>query len=186
MPGANNGASGVALVLELARRIATLEKPDIGVDFVFFDGEEGPRSLGGGDENWRAMGSPHFVDSIHELYAHKEIVTVIVFDMVCYREAVIRPETSSIDHSAAQVEKFWEIGSDGRPKLFSFDPLPYAIDDDHTAFIRARLPAFLVIGFEYEPWYNTTQDTPDKCSAAVLAAVADTALRFVGDIGRQR
>ena len=61
MPGANNSASGVALLLETARVLhAAKSPPPVGVDFVFFDGEEGPISLGAGDPHWQPLGSPYF------------------------------------------------------------------------------------------------------------------------------
>ena len=41
--------------------------------------------------------------------------------------------------------------------------LSYPITDDHNAFNKAGIPAFLVIDFKYDPWFNTTQDTLDKC-----------------------
>src|SRR6185437_14055752 len=59
MPGANNSASGVALLLETARALhAQKTPPGVGVDFIFFDGEEGPISLGAGDTHWQPLGSP--------------------------------------------------------------------------------------------------------------------------------
>ena len=42
-----------------------------------------------------------------------------------------------------------------------------------------HIPSFLVIGFQYDPWFNTTQDTPDKCSEAALDGVGRTTLRYI-------
>jgi peptidase M28-like protein len=55
MPGANNSASGVAVLLETARALTRLPAPPFGIDFIFFDGEEGPLALGAGDQNWAAL-----------------------------------------------------------------------------------------------------------------------------------
>src|ERR1700759_3099265 len=62
MPGANNSASGVAVLLETARALSEMpEAPPLGIDMIFFDGEEGPISLGAGDPNFHPIGSAHFV-----------------------------------------------------------------------------------------------------------------------------
>jgi hypothetical protein len=58
-------------------------------------------------------------------------------------------------------------------------PTPYPVSDDHTALTAAGIPSLLVIDFEYDPWFNTTQDTIDKCSAASLADVGRTLLRYL-------
>jgi glutaminyl-peptide cyclotransferase len=58
MPGANNSASGVAVLLETARVLTLLPKPAVGIDMIFCDGEEGPTALGAGDPQWMAIGSP--------------------------------------------------------------------------------------------------------------------------------
>ena len=57
---------------------------------------------------------------------------------------------------------------------------PQPIFDDQIALNNdAHIPAFLVIGFQYEPYFNTTQDTPDKCSEAALDGVGRTTLRYI-------
>ena len=61
MPGANNSASGVALLLETARVLSEMpEAPPVGIDMIFFDGEEGSISIGAGDPNSHPIGSPLF------------------------------------------------------------------------------------------------------------------------------
>ena len=66
MPGANNSASGVAVLLETARVLSLLPKPAVGIDLIFFDGEEGPKSLGAGDPHWKALGSPYFAEHLRD------------------------------------------------------------------------------------------------------------------------
>ena len=69
MPGANNSASGVAVLLETIRVLSSIkQRPAIGIDFVFFDGEEGPLALGAGDPHWKALGSPYFVSRLNNIY----------------------------------------------------------------------------------------------------------------------
>src|SRR3954470_17718281 len=83
MPGANNSASGVAVLLETARLLSLLPKPDIGIDMIFFDGEEGPLALGAGDPRWRALGAPHFAANLKSYYPNRKPEKAVVFDMVC-------------------------------------------------------------------------------------------------------
>jgi glutaminyl-peptide cyclotransferase len=179
MPGANNSASGVAVLLETARALSSLPAPPVGVDLVFFDGEEGPKSLGAGDPQWRALGSPYFADHLNEFYPDQKPEAGVVFDMVCYRDLRLEPEGSSLATARAQVEKFWNLGAQVAPTIFVRTPTVEPIGDDQVALTAAGIPSFLVIDFEYEPWFNTSMDTIDKCSAGSLDAVGHTLLRFL-------
>jgi len=180
MPGANNSASGVALLLETARVLnARLPKPPVGVDFVFFDGEEGPVSLGAGDPHWQALGSPYFAQHLSDFYPGSKPLAAAIYDMVCYRDLRLPAEASSVAYARSEVEKFWSLGNGLAPKIFVPQVTPSPIFDDQNALADADIPSFLVIGFEYDPWFNTTQDTIDKCSAASLEAVGRTTVRYV-------
>lgn len=179
MPGANNSASGVAVLLETARALGRLPPPPVGIDMIFFDGEEGPKSLGAGDPNWFALGSPYFTAHLGDFYADRKPESGVIFDMVCYRDLKLKPELSSVAYARDQTVKFWSIGSAIAPAAFPGTPTPYPISDDHTALTLAGIPSLLVIDFEYDPWFNTTQDTIDKCSAASLADVGRTLLRYL-------
>jgi len=180
MPGANNSASGVALLLETARALkAQQAPPPLGVDFVFFDGEEGALSLGEGDPHFAPLGSAYFAQHLDEVYPKARPAEAIDFDMVCWREMKLRPELGSLQIAPDQVRRFWTTGRLFAPAYFTMDPTPAEIFDDQVALARVHIPAFLVIGFDYEPWYNTTQDTPDKCSAEALAGVGRTLMRYL-------
>jgi glutaminyl-peptide cyclotransferase len=179
MPGANNSSSGVAVLLETARVLSLLPAPPVGVDFVFFDGEEGSKSLGAGDPDFAPIGSPYFAAHLRDFYPSKKPETAAVFDMVCDRDLHLKADPSSIASAGAEAKKFWQIGMATAPSSFDSKPLPYAMSDDHTALAEAGIPSFLVIDFEYEPFYNTTQDTLDKCSAKSLEAVGRTLLQYL-------
>ena len=179
MPGANNSASGVALLLETARALGRLPPPPVGIDMIFFDGEEGPKSLGAGDPNWFALGSPYFTAHLGELYPSRKPEAAVDFDMVCYRELELKPELSSLFYARSETAKFWSLGAALAPSVFLPLPTSYPVSDDHTALAQAGIPSLLVIDFEYEPWFNTTEDTIDKCSAAKLADVGRTLLRYL-------
>ena len=179
MPGANNSSSGVAVLLETARVLSLLPPPPVGIDFVFFDGEEGHKSLGAGDPEFAPIGSPYFADHLHDFYPSKKPEKAVDLDMVCDRDLHLKPDPSSIESAGPEVKKFWSIGVATAPAAFDARPLPYAMSDDHSALAQAGIPSFLVIDFEYEPFYNTTQDTLDKCSAKSLEAVGRTLLQYL-------
>jgi glutaminyl-peptide cyclotransferase len=179
MPGANNSASGVALLLETARVLTLLPKPDVGIDMVFFDGEEGPKALGAGDPNWMAIGSPYFAAHLHDYYPNQKPEKAVVFDMVCDKDLDLKPEPSSVAAALPEVKKFWTAGMAIAPKAFSTKTTGYPISDDHTALNGVGIPSFLVIDFEYEPYFNTTQDTIDKCSVDSLQTVGRTLLQYL-------
>lgn len=179
MPGANNSASGVALLLETARALGRLPLPPVGIDFVFFDGEEGTHAMGAGDPYWRPLGSPYFAQNLDDFYPDEKPEVAVIFDMVCDRELDLHPEPNSLRAASGDVENFWGLGRRHAPQAFKAQPFPEAINDDHDALIAAGIPSFLVIDFKYEPWFNTTQDTADKCSAASLEAVGRTLLDYI-------
>ena len=179
MPGANNSASGVAVLLEIARVLSLLPKPAVGIDMIFFDGEEGPKSLGAGDPDWHALGSPYFTAHLKDYYPNAKPEKAVVFDMVCDRDLKLKPEPSSVANALPEVQKFWRAGTDVAPSAFDTRMTAYPISDDHTALAAAGIPSFLVIDFEYDPFFNTTQDTADKCSAESLQAVGRTTLQYL-------
>jgi Zn-dependent M28 family amino/carboxypeptidase len=178
MPGANNSASGVALLLETARVLSASPKPPVGIDLIFFDGEEGPKSLGAGDPDWHPIGSPHFVEHLKDYYPNGKPEKAVDFDMVCKKDIQLMPDGSSVKSAMAEVKKFWDLGAAIAPKAFS-TKLTYPISDDHTALNEAGIPSFLVIDFEYEPYFNTSEDTLDKCSPESLETVGRTLLRYL-------
>ncbi len=179
MPGANNSASGVATMIELARVLQEkASSSNVGVDLVFFDGEEGHNALGEGDDTWSPLGSTYFADHLETLYPRELPTTGIILDMVCDKNLTISPEQFSKTHAASRVKSFWSLGKQIAPLAFNNDTLPI-IGDDHTALNLHGIPSFLVIDFDYAPWFNTTEDTPDKCSAESLESVGRTVEAYI-------
>ena len=179
MPGANNSASGVAVLLETARVLSLLPKTAVGIDMILFDGEEGPKALGAGDPNWRALGSPYFAAHLHDFYPANRPEKAVVFDMVCDKDLELKPELSSLVSAMAEVKKFWSAGMAIAPKAFSTKTTSYPISDDHTALATAGIPSFLVIDFDYEPFFNTREDTIDKSSSERLQVYGRTLLQYL-------
>lgn len=177
VPGANDSASGVAVLVELARILGNSHVvPSVGVDIVFFDGEEGDINQGSDYSDWRPLGSTYFAEHLSELYGNNKPVSALVLDMVCDKDLRIYKEQSSVQNAQAQVDSFWSIAKKVNGQVFQ-DKVGQNVQDDHTPLNRAGIPSFLLIDFEYAPFY-TTGDTLDKCSAESLETVAHAVFEY--------
>ncbi|MBI4225678.1 fused MFS/spermidine synthase [Candidatus Roizmanbacteria bacterium] len=176
VPGANDGASGVALLLEIAQFLSNTDLPPrAGVDIVFFDGEEGEEDLS--KKDWTPLGSQHFAKEVDTIYPNKKPIIGIVVDMICDRDLNIFMEENSLDYANRQVKDFWKIASRNWPFYF-FEKTKYRIFDDHSSLYSVGIPSFLIIDFDY-PYFHTTQDTVDKCSEKSLKIVGDSILLYI-------
>lgn len=177
VPGANDSASGVAVLVELARILNNSHAiPNVGVDIVFFDGEEGDINQGSDYTNWKPLGSTYFAEHLDELYGNTMPVSALVLDMVCDKDLKIYKEQSSVQNAQSQVDIFWNIAKKVDSRVFQ-DKVGPIIRDDHTPLNQAGIPSFLLIDFEYPP-YHTTGDTLDKCSAKSLETVARAVFEY--------
>lgn len=174
IPGANDGASGVAVLLEIARQLK-VKLPPIGVDIVLFDGEDFGRE---GDLDEYFQGSRYFTkhnSSFFPKYA-------ILLDMVGDAQLFLPVEGYSSLYAPDVVKKVWEIGQSLGYSEFSSRVNGY-IDDDHVILNKAGIPAIDIIDFAYpdasNKYWHTLQDTPDKCSPRSLKIVGDVLLKLV-------
>jgi Zn-dependent M28 family amino/carboxypeptidase len=171
VPGANDGASGVAVLLELARVIPKNLEGQVWL--VFFDAEDNGRIPGW---DW-ILGSQAFV---RDLEGKPDAVVII--DMIGDANLNIYEEMNSNPDLTREV---WDVAASlGYSKEFIPQP-DKSILDDHTPFLRAGIPAIDIIDFDY-PYYHTSQDTLDKVSAASLQAVGDTLLEFLTQRNRKQ
>jgi glutaminyl-peptide cyclotransferase len=155
--GANDGASGVAVLLELAR---TLDRDKLKneVWLTFFDAEDNGRLDG-----WEwCVGSSYMAENLAITPA-----AVIVVDMVGDIDQGLYYEHSS---DPVLMEQLWGIAATLNYTDTFFAEYKYSIYDDHRPFIEQGIPAVDIIDFDYEYWH-TTQDTPDKVSAESLERV---------------
>jgi len=168
VPGANDGASGVAVLLELARSLPDSTVP---VWLVFFDTEDNGRIAGW---DW-ILGSRAFAEEIK--IAPKAVVVV---DMIGDADLNIYLERNS---NVAIRTEIWSTAEKlGYSKQF-INQEKYSMEDDHTPFLEAGIPAVDLIDFDY-PYWHTTQDTADKVSAESLKAVGDTLLNWVVELAK--
>lgn len=186
--GANDGASGVGVLLEIARQIAAKD-PQIGVDILFFDAEDygaldsgmmaqhndSFRSWCLGSQYW-ALNPP--IENYHPRFG-------ILLDMVGAEDATFPKEGISLQYANHVVQKVWKRGQDlGYSKYF----INYAIGgltDDHT-FINqlANIPTIDIIHFDkttnsFGSFHHTHRDKIDIISKETLQAVGQTILDVV-------
>jgi len=179
--GANDSASGVAVLVELAKVLGNSHTiPIVGVDIIFFDGEEGNENQGGDYSDWEPIGSTYFAEHLSEFYSDINPEQAIVIDMVCDKDLKIYKEESSVHYASTQVDQFWNIAKSKDSHEFQ-DQVGGIIKDDHTPLNNIGIPSFLVIDIEY-PYFHTTNDTLDKCSSQSLEAVANTIFSYVYSI----
>lgn len=167
--GANDGASGVAVMLEMARAWKA-DPPPVGVDFIFFDGEEFGR---------KDVVEDHFVGSIAWVRDHPEYKPEwgVVLDMIGDSSLRIPKERASAARACKAVRRIWEAA--GRVGATAFaDGFSRRVYDDNSAFIDHGIPVAVLIDFEYR-WFHTTEDLPDKCSAQSLGQVGRTVMEAI-------
>lgn len=162
--GANDGASGVAVLLELARALDEKELTNQ-LYLAFFDAEDNGR-LDGWD--W-IVGSSYMAQHWGE-NDEPPLEAMVVVDMIGDADQQIYYERNS---DPVLSETLWEIAA-GLGYEDRFIPQPkYSMLDDHLPFARRGITAVNIIDFDY-PYWHTTEDTRDKVSAESLAAVGRT------------
>lgn len=160
--GANDGASGVAILLETARNIQKSE-PRYGIDIILFDGEDA--GIPGQSESY-ALGSQYFAKNKDIRYRPS---FGILLDMVGDKDLQIYQEENSLEYAPQIVELVWNRAQ--KLVLPAFIPTPgYEVNDDHLPLIRVGIPCIDIIDFDYDYWH-TLEDTPDKCSPESLEQV---------------
>lgn len=168
--GANDGASGVAVLLEMAQ-ILKASPPEIGVDIVLFDGEDSGTSNSA--ESW-CLGSRYFAQQKQPHYLPRY---AILLDMIGDKDLHIPIERNSQRYAPEIVDAVWtkaeELG------LGAFDrSLGYQMIDDHLELLRVGIPAIDIIDFDYPHWH-TLQDTEDKCSPESLGIIGTLLVHLI-------
>ncbi|HEU0252982.1 MAG TPA: M28 family peptidase, partial [Pyrinomonadaceae bacterium] len=144
--------------------------PPVGVDLIFFDGED----FGAGQE-W----DDYFLGSKAWLRDHPDYRPEwgVVLDMVGDADLRILKEKNSLLSAPAIVERVWNAAGRVRSEAIA-DERGGLVHDDHTVFLEKGIPVILLIDFRYQ-WFHTTADTPDKCSARSLGEVGRAVMEAV-------
>jgi hypothetical protein len=170
VPGANDGASGVAVLLEIAR-VLKATPPPVGVDIVLFDGEDA--GLRGQNETYLA-GSRYFARNKDVRY---NPMMGILLDMVGDADLQLYKEGHSMRYASGVVDRVWSLAA--RLDVHEFVASEkHEVIDDHLPLLEAGIPMIDIIDFDY-PYWHTVADTPDKCSAQSLEKVGRVVLAAV-------
>ena len=163
IPGANDGASGVAVLLELARVLKSQLPSSVGVQYVMTDGA----ALGPG-VNEMFLGSDAYAK---DLANHPQPSYAIVLDMVGKKNLKVAMELNSLKY--AKVLEYALYKHATTVGLGDAFPMEFGqqLRDDHLPLIQAGLRAIDIIDFNYLEYWHTLEDTPDKCSPDSLGIV---------------
>ncbi len=172
--GANDGASGVAVLMHLAELMTELDL-DQTIYLVLFDGEDYGYH---GDNTYFCLGSKYFVNNLPIPRPEQ----VIIVDMIGDAQLSIPMERYSYRSNAQLMKKLWKIADERGYDQFKYH-LGEFIYDDHVPFIQAGIKAIDLIDFHYPNrhmnYWHTHQDTPDKCSPESLEAVGQVLYDYI-------
>lgn len=173
VPGANDGASGTAVLLELARMFK-VQPPPGGVDLLFSDGEDyGPSTAD------MFLGARHYVTT---LSGEDSPAFAILLDMVGDADPRFPMETYSVERAPQVVQRVWSIAADlGYRRYFPMDESVRVVDD-HLQLNDAGIPTIDLIDFDYGPgnrFWHTLRDTPENTSPQTLLMVGDVVAEVV-------
>ena len=179
--GANDAASGVAVLLEMARAMQD-KLPNIGVDIMLVDVEDWGDDEGGNDDSW-ALGTQYWARNMHQQGYHP--MYGILLDMVGAADASFLQEYYSMQYAPAVVREVWRIAAAlGHSNRFISKP-GGGINDDHLPVNRAGVPCIDIIDMRMDSQYgffagwHTTDDVMRHISPATLGAVGETLLTLI-------
>lgn len=178
VPGANDGASGVGVILEIARQ---LQGSGAAVDVLFVDAEDwGSHD----DEDSWALGTRHFAQN-PPVEGYRP-ARAILLDMVGSPDATFGHEYFSMQANPALVEKLWSTAAALGHGNFFRPQFGGAVTDDHVELIKQGIPAVDIIDYRlspdyqgFDPAWHTTADDLDGISPRTLRAVGETVLTLI-------
>lgn len=184
MPGANDGASGVALLMAVADALKKAP-PEMGVDLLFVDGED-----------WGTFGPPDIDVLIGSTYFASHLPNPgyapefgVLWDMIGDADLNIYQEVNSAQAEPDVVQKVWSTAKDMGYEKYFIPEAREPITDDHVPLIKAGLKVIDVIDIDYGPrdatgtvttnYHHTTMDTIDHVSAKSMKIVGDVAMALL-------
>lgn len=171
VPGANDGASGVAVLLGVADALKA-KSPAMGVDLLFADGEDYGDFA---DSTETLLGSRYFAKHLPPGYT---TLFAVLFDMVGDKDLQILQEGYSVQNAPEVVQRVWQTADRlGYGNVF-VKRVTQALTDDHVPLQQVGIRAIDVIDFDF-PYHHTTEDTIDKVSAESLQIVGNVAIALI-------
>lgn len=189
LPGANDGASGPAVLLEMARLIQEFP-PEIGVDMIFFDGEDyGPPegfkrkvTIENAGKIFWCLGSQYW--SKHPHQEGYEATLAIVLDMVGAKNATFYMEGGSMQFASKYVKRIWKIADEIGHEDYFIRKRSGGIMDDHIFISKRGIPAVDIIdhnlkGEFFKDYHHTQKDNLNLISKNTLQAVGDVLVSII-------
>ncbi len=178
--GANDGASGVGVLLEIARAMNANNNPTVGVDFLFFDGEDWGQENSNNTNSW-CLGSQYWAKNKGNYTAYYGIL----LDMVGAKDAQFPFEGYSHQFAKKILDKVWTAASKiGHGKYF-VTTKPGSITDDHYHInVTAKIPMVDILHYNpidgyFGDFHHSTKDNMDIIDKRTLKAVGETVLYVV-------
>ena len=189
--GANDGASGVGVLLEISRLLSQNKMPSVGVDIILFDGEdwgekENERSkiqLPDGYENWWCLGSQYWAKHKHQ--KNYSAYFGVLLDMVGSKHAQFFREGASLEYAPSVVDKVWGTASRlGYTDYFVKTNVP-SITDDHV-FVNeiGKIPMIDIVHYQsgvgfFGDYHHSRKDNLSLISKETLSAVGATLMNVL-------
>lgn len=189
--GANDGASGVAVLLEMARVMSQDTLPDVGIDIILFDGEDygEPQSyedlsLESSQQVFWCLGSQYWAKNKHQ--PRYSAYYGVLLDMVGAKDATFYREGVSRQAAPSVVKRIWDTAHKlGYGKYFVYKDSPDIVDDHIYVNYEAKIPMIDIIDhdptsdFYFADYHHTHADDLDIISQEALKAVGETVLYVV-------
>jgi hypothetical protein len=189
--GANDGASGVGVLLEIARQLS-ISNPAIGVDIIFLDAEDygAPEDMprDAHSEDWWALGSQYWAKNPHK--ANYFAKYGILLDMVGAPQATFMEEGYSLQYAPAVVRNVWNIAAKlGYSAYFPFEEGGLITDDHFFINKDLNIPTIDIIHLEkksngdtgFYPYWHTTKDNMNSIDKATLEVVGKTLMAVIAN-----
>lgn len=181
--GANDGASGVGILLEIARQLQK-QKPEVGIDIIFFDAEDigVPAFSDQHDNNSWCLGSQYWSQNLHS--AGYNAKYGILLDMVGATDATFYKEGFSVEYAANTIERIWSTARQlGYGDYFQNKNIGYITDDHVPVNQYAHIPSVDIIHLNknggFFPHWHTVNDNMNNISKETLKAVGQTVLEVI-------
>ena len=184
--GANDGGSGVGVLLEIARNL-NLKNPKIGVDIIFFDAEDYGQTENSKfpimNDSW-CLGSQHWSKNPHKQNYFAKYG--ILLDMVGGKDAEFWQESISSYHASNIIKKVWDVAHNiGYSNFFIYKNSPQIMDDHYYVNTIAGIPTIDII--EYDPFsktnfnkhWHTHADNMNNVDRKTLKAVGQTVMNVI-------
>jgi hypothetical protein len=175
---ANDGASGVAVLLEMAKKMKT-QKPVYGVDIVFFDAEDYGKSE---SENSFCLGSQYWGKNPHKAAYRAQFG--VLLDMVGGKNATFYRENFSTETAGWVQNHLWKIADEmGYGNIFVDAAMGTIIDDHKYVYEATKIPMIDIIQYNlnsgFAPYWHTHADNMESVDKKTLQAVGNTLTAFV-------